>query len=229
MGPFRGSRGAAFTLIEIVVALTIIAIIAAVAIPTLKGLGREERARAPVIALASLIQEVRSRAMREKKPYQIVFEKTGIHAIAEGFPTANREDFLRALDVALTPPPGQEFERTEPEITTIETTPVPAKDGNTTSPTPTPAPSAERAKTRWEPPWSQSIAFENDAECEVLFWGDGEWDLLEGDDIRRWVFQPSGLASPLGLRLRTSAVEVEAAFDALTGEMIRERIDFLNP
>ena len=50
----------------------------------------------------------------------------------------------------------------------------------------------------------------------------------EGEDLRRWVFQPSGLASPLSVRMRTRAVEIEATFDALTGEIVRERIDFLD-
>ncbi len=61
------------------------------------------------------------------------------------------------------------------------------------------------------------------------FWGDAEWDRVEADEIRRWVFQPSGMASPVRIRLRTEDVEVEAWFDALTGEVVRERTDFLSP
>lgn len=225
MEPLRGSREMAFTLIEIVVALTIIAIIAAVAIPTLKGIGREERARAPIAALASLVQEVRARALRERKPYQIVFEKTGLHGLADGFPTANREDFLKALDTDRTPPPDPEFEQTTPEIADVVT--APATVGNQTTPPPATTTTSPPPR-RWEPPWSVSITLEDRAECEILLWGDGEWDLLEGEDLRRWVFQPSGLASPISVRMRTRTVEIEATFDALTGEMVRERIDFLD-
>ena len=119
-GPRRGSPRAAFTLVEIVVALTIVAVIAAVAIPTLKGFGREERARAPMAALADLVQEVRKRAKSENRPYQIVFERTGIHALADGFPTTKREEFLKALDEARTPPPGQVIQRAEVFVTEIE-------------------------------------------------------------------------------------------------------------
>jgi prepilin-type N-terminal cleavage/methylation domain-containing protein len=117
MDPLRGSREGAFTLIEIVVALTIIAIIAAVAIPTLKGIGREERARAPVAALASLVQEVRARALRERKPYQIVFEKTGLHGLADGFPTANREvpPFFSKLWTRLAPRPPARNSNGQPQ------------------------------------------------------------------------------------------------------------------
>ena len=49
--PPAGSRRRAFTLIEIVVALTIVTVITAMAIPTVKGLGRDEKARAPIKTL----------------------------------------------------------------------------------------------------------------------------------------------------------------------------------
>lgn len=241
-GPPRGSRTEAFTLIEIVVSLTIIAVIAAVAIPTLKGLGREERARGPVVALAGLVQDVRQRAMKERRPYQIVFERSGIHGLADGFPAGKREEFLKALDEARTPPPGQVIERmqfvTTPVATAAPVWPTPlglAAPPAVENTPPPPPPSAtepvsdEASPPRWEPPWSVTIALGDKCECEVLFWGDAEWDRLESDEIRRWVFQPSGLASPGRVLLRTEAVEVEATFDALTGEVIRERIDFLSP
>jgi hypothetical protein len=54
-------------------------------------------------------------------------------------------------------------------------------------------------------------------------WGDGEWDVIEGEKMRRWVFRPTGMASPARVRLRTKAVELEAGFDLLTGELTRER------
>lgn len=238
IGSSHGPRGEAFTLIEIVVALTVVAVIAAVSIPTLKGMGREARARAPVTALAALVQEVRQRAIRERRPYQIVFERGGVHALADGFPAGNREEFLKALDEARTPPPGQVIERTEPATTEVESVvprgPVPI---GLAAPPPVepvpPAPSAvtvaeDRPARGWEPPWTVTLPLPEKGECDVLFWGDAEWDRLEADDLRRWVFQPSGLASPVRVLVRTEAVEVEASFDALTGEVVRERIEFLS-
>ena len=50
-----------------------------------------------------------------------------------------------------------------------------------------------------------------------------EWDLIEGEEMRRWVFQPSGMASPVRVRLRSGELELEAGFDLLTGELTRER------
>jgi len=225
-----------------------------VAIPTLKGLGREERARQPMATLAALVQEVRQRAVKERRPYQIVFERTGVHALADGFPTGKREEFLRALDDARTPPPGQVIERME--VTTLEADASDASDASDatdapdapkgptpiglsappvpeppTPPTPPTSPAATReapSAPRWEPPWTVTIPLADKSECEVLFWGDAEWDRLEGDEIRRWVFQPTGMASAVRVLLRSEAVEVEATFDPLTGEIIRERIQFIS-
>lgn len=241
-GPHRGSPGAAFTLVEIVVALTVVAVIAAVAIPTLKGIGREERARAPMTALAGLVQEVRERAQSENRSYQIVFERGGIHALADGFPASKREEFLKALDEARTPPPGQIIQRAEVVVMEIDSPAPkwPTPLGMTAPPPVEAAPPPPREETgavprvseagppAWEPPWSVSIPLPDAGECEVLFWGDAEWDRLEGDDIRRWVFQPSGVASHARVLLRTDDVEIESVFDALTGEVIRERLSFVS-
>ena len=88
-------RVSAFTLVEIVVALTIIAIIAAVAIPTVSGLNRDEKARGPIKELEEIVQEARHRAMREGETYQIVFEREGIHASPSMFPYERRDEFLK--------------------------------------------------------------------------------------------------------------------------------------
>ena len=189
-GRLRGPRGEAFTLIEIVVALTIVAVIAAVAIPTLKGMGREARARAPVTALAALVQEVRQRAIHERRPYQIVFERGGVHALADGFPAGSREEFLKALDEARTPPPGQVIERTELAATEVESAAPrwPAPIGLAAPPPVEPIAAGtapvtvadDRPARGWEPPWTVTLPLPDKGECEVLFWGDAEWDRLEG-------------------------------------------------
>ena len=59
----RKNSAPAFTLIEVVVSLTILAVVAAIAIPTLKGLDAGEKARGPMRDLADLVQETRQRAM----------------------------------------------------------------------------------------------------------------------------------------------------------------------
>jgi prepilin-type N-terminal cleavage/methylation domain-containing protein len=207
-GPPVGSRRGAFTLVEIVVSLTIVAVIAAVAIPTLKGLNRDAKARAPIASLAELVQEARHRAMRERRSYQIVFEPEGIHASPAMYPYEKREDFLKHLEEMRMPPATEGIQRTDVGHQEV------VRDGVAVSTPPEP---------RFEPPWTVSIPLEAGTECGVLMWGDGEWDVLDGGKMRRWVFQPAGMSNPARVRLRSDGGEHEAGFDVLTGELTSER------
>jgi prepilin-type N-terminal cleavage/methylation domain-containing protein len=221
-GCYSGQR--AFTLIEIVVALTIIAVIAAVAIPTMKGLTREEETAAPLRALAEMVQEARQKAMHERRPYQIVFEHEAIHACEFSFPHIRREEFLKYLADLRTPPKEEEIGRNQmvrAEIVRDEfAAPVPlsAAVGR-----PLAKPAIEREPPQFKMPWTQTISLPPKTECSVLLWGDGEWDVLEGEKIRAWVFQPTGMASPARVRLRLGEAELETSFDALTGDVRGER------
>jgi prepilin-type N-terminal cleavage/methylation domain-containing protein len=217
-------RRGGFTLIEIVVALTIVAVIASVAIPTMKGLDREEKAAAPIRELAEIVQEVRQRAMKERRPYQIVFEREGIHACPFAFPIDRREEFLRYLEDLRTPPKEEEVDREEAIRTEVEQTDF-ATAGSPTGSAPKPAAGAEEpaSKKKFEMPWTRSVSFEPESECSLLFWGDGEWVLVEGEAIRRWVFQATGMVNPVQVRLALGLHEFEVGFDPLTGEVTRER------
>ena len=197
----------AFTLIEIVVALTIIAVIAAVAIPTIKGLNDDERAREPVKILAELVQEVRHRAMRDGRSYQIVFEREGIHASRTMFPYEKRDEFLKHLEEMRKPPLMEMIERVAVERIEVQQQEVVngrAVNGRVSS--------GPQESTRFEPPWTQTIPLELGTECEVLMWGDGEWDVIEGEKMRRWVFRPTGMANPARVRLRTKVGRARSRF-----------------
>ncbi|HWB05266.1 MAG TPA: prepilin-type N-terminal cleavage/methylation domain-containing protein [Verrucomicrobiales bacterium] len=203
-GPPKGPIGRAFTLVEIVVSLTIIAVIAAVAVPTMKGLHRDEKAREPMASLAEVVQEARHRAMRERRSYQIVFEPGGIHASPAMYPYGTKEEFLKHLEELRHPP--------EPEP--METVAVQRADDE------------EKDKPKKpDLPWTVTIPLATGTECGVLMWGDGEWDILDGGKMRRWVFQPAGMANPARIRLRNNdgGPELEAGFDVLTGEVTSER------
>lgn len=207
----------AFTLIEIVVALTIVTVITAMAIPTVKGLDRDEKARAPLKALAELVQEVRHRAIHERQAYQIVFEREGLHASPTMFPYEKRDEFLKQLEQMRTPPKLDPIER----VTTTRVEVQRQEIANGRAPE-EPAPEQPDAP-RFELPWTVTIPLQQKTECDVLMWGDGEWDVIEGEKMRRWVFQPTGMANPARVRLRSEAGELEAGFDVLTGELKGER------
>ena len=216
--PQLGSKACAFTLIEIVVALTVIAVAMAVAIPTLKGLDQDERTRAPLKQLAEIVQEARSQAMREGRPFQIVFEREGIHASPSMFPFEKRDEFLKFLEEMRTPPRPEEIERLQAERQEVQRQEV--INARPTEQLP--------GEKRDDPPlfrlpWTVTIPIAEGTECEVLMWGDGEWDVIEGDKMRRWTFQPTGMANPARVRLRTGEAEIEAGFDLLTGELVGER------
>lgn len=211
-GPHDGSRTSAFTLIEIVVSLTIIAVIAVVAIPTLKGIQRDEKAREPMMTLAGVVQEARHRAMRERRSYQIVFEPGGIHASPAMYPFEKLEDFLKQLEEIRLPPRVDEMQRTGVERQEVA--------GGLTQ--------SEQVVHHVEAPWTLSIPLDLGTECGVLMWGDGEWDVLDGGKMRRWVFQPAGMSNPARIRLRSEGQELEAGFDALTGELTSEHTHVLS-
>ena len=206
---FKARR--AFTLIEIVVALTIIAVISSIAIPTLRGLEKDEKIRGQLKGLAELVQDVRERAIKERRAYQIVFEKDGFHASEVTYPFEKRSEFLKYFEEMRTPPPITVIERTDVQRQEIE---------NATAPEDL---TASEMTSEFAPPWTASIPLNEETECDVLMWGDGEWDLVEGEKIRRWVFQPTGMANPLSVRLRTGDLELEGRFDILTGELIGQR------
>lgn len=216
--PQLGSNARAFTLIEIIVALTVIAVAMAVAIPTLKGLDQDEKARAPIKQLAEVVQEARSRAMREGRSYQIVFEREGIHASPAMFPFERRDEFLKFLEEMRTPPRPEEIERLQAERQQVQRDEV----INARPQEEHPGEKREEAPL-FKMPWTVTIPIPERTECELLMWGDGEWDLIEGDKMRRWTFQPTGMANPARVRLRTRGAEMEAGFDLLTGELVGER------
>jgi prepilin-type N-terminal cleavage/methylation domain-containing protein len=207
-------RRRGFTLIEIVVALTIVTVIAALAVPTVKGLNRDEKLRAPIKTLAELVQQVRERAMRERRPYQIVFEHEGIHASPAMYPYQKREEYLEHFEELRTPPPREVIEHVE-----VKRQEVDGRSSQEANPEEPP---------QVELPWTETIPLDEGMECEVLMWGDGEWDVIEGDKMRRWVFQPTGMANPAQVRLHTADALLETGFDLLTGEVTGERTH-LNP
>jgi prepilin-type N-terminal cleavage/methylation domain-containing protein len=204
-------RDEAFTLIEIVVALTIIAVISSIAIPTLRGLERDEKIRTQLKSLAELVQDVRQRAIHERRAYQIVFEREGFHASEVTYPFEKRGEFLKYLDELRTPSPMTVSERTEVQRQDVANAHAPED-----------ASSAEEV-VDYPPPWTLSVPLPEGTECDVLMWGDGEWDDIDGEKIRRWVFQPSGMVNPVSVRLRTGDAELEGKFDILTGELTGQR------
>ena len=75
---FRISSG--FTLVEMVLVLSLLLIILGASVPTVRGLKNEQIAREPVAELTKMAKEVRLHAMKDRRPYQIAFTSRGFSA-----------------------------------------------------------------------------------------------------------------------------------------------------
>ena len=196
---FRRQNG--FTLVEIVVVLTILALIVGASIPTIDGVVKQHKAGAPIEELAEMARSVRKRAMDMQRPYQIGLDSGGCYASpyfqpyeqAEEFENLQREIEARAI---------------ESEILADGA----ARYGDQDAPEPDPD---TAYLERYE--WPEGM------KVKVRFWGDPEWEDLGPGAFRRWVFQPSGLSKPLTIQLENDGVFLEAEFNPMTAEIQRER------
>lgn len=207
-------RAQGFTLIEIIVALTIVGVLLSLAFPAMRELLKEDTSQQPVQKLSALVRELRTRAISERRPYQIVFDFKAIYGLRyyypyqeattfEAFLAQQDEDRLKRMEEIK----RMEVERAQVVISTEEGA-VP----------PPPLPNID------DEYFKRSIALPEDVVLQVLPWGDLEWKPMDGKEVHRWVFQASGVCDPL--RVRLSAPEArwhEVHFDVLTGEIITQR------
>lgn len=210
---FRHSafRSAGFTLVEVVIAMTIIIIIAAAAIPTFKGLRAEQQAREPVEVLTRLAKEARLRAMKEKRPYQIVFHGAGFTAsryLSPYLQLAGLTEFLEEVEQKAKEPPPEE----EP--------------GNEINPTRQTGDQVIYTKTAEAPKkfdeWTEDYKFPQGMHCMVKMWYDTQATAIEGDVMKLWVFQPSGICQPLTVSLENETAISQIEYGALTADIIKE-------
>jgi hypothetical protein len=131
------------------------------------------------------------------------------------YPFEKRGEFLKYLEEMRTPAPMTFFEKAEVQRQEVVNGRAADEAGRAGGAEMTP---------EFAPPWTASVPLPEGTECDVLMWGDGEWDDIEGEKIRRWVFQPTGMLNPTSVRLRTGDAELEGKFDILTGELVGQRV-----
>ena len=199
---------AGFTLVEVVTALAVIAIITGLAVPAIDGVQKERIAREPINELYLLAREVRLRAMKEQRPYQIVFDSEGFRA----------SRFFQAYGGV------EEFEELQRELAQLD-----------------------QEDAIREASQARGISLEtveNDAALEELEEGNRiaaeytedkslrlslrvrnakDWNLLRGGEVRRWVFQPSGMCEPMSVRMENDGSFFEVTFHPLTADIQSER------
>jgi prepilin-type N-terminal cleavage/methylation domain-containing protein len=208
------SRIQGFTLVEIVIALTIVAILTAAAIPSFQGFRDEQVAREPVIALVRMAKEARLRAMQEKRPYQIAFHSTGFTASRHFNPylqLAELNEFIAADEAGIKgirdddtqDDPDSEVNNAKPS-TALPLAPPPPKLDNQ---------------------WHDDYTLPANTTYTLQYWHEVQPTAIEGELVKLWVFQPSGICQPLSIDIQRETASFHIEFSALTADITREVID----
>ncbi len=203
-----------FTLVEIVIALTIVAILTAAAIPSFRGFRDEQIAREPIVALVRLAKEARLKALKEKRPYQIAFHAGGFTASRHFNPylqLAELNEFIASAEAGISgirdddvqDDPDSEINNARPS-TALPMAPPPPKLDNQ---------------------WSESYQLPADTRYTLQFWHEIQPFPIEGEMVKLWVFQPTGICQPLTIELVRENATFHVEFGALTADITREVID----
>lgn len=201
----------AFTLIEIIIALTIVAILAAAAVPMLKGFNDERQAREPVARLVQMAREARMRAMTEKRPYQVAFHSRGFTASRYFNPylqLAQLQEFMET---------GENLPAEQPTIEKNDLDNGGSLTKTTELPLAPPAP-------KYDEHWSEKYEMPQDTKYALQYWYDTEPLYVEGDVVKLWVFQPSGICQPLKLHIERDSATFDVEFAALTADIVKESV-----
>lgn len=204
-----------FTLVEIVIAMTIVVIITAASIPAFRGLRDEQLAREPIQELVRMAKEARIRAMREKRPYQVAFYGTGF--------TASRyfNPYLQLADLNLY------LEESETGVSRLNPNSDDQEDDLDSGSTVTPKTQLPLAPVgpKLDDHWTEKYELPENTHYSIRFWHDLEEVPIEGEVVKLWVFQPSGICQPLKIHLERHPSVFDVEFGALTADIVREVID----
>ncbi len=197
-----------FTLIEIVIAMTVVAMLVGISVPTIRGLQKQHEARRPVAELVRMARTVRARAMAEQHPYQIAFDHRGFHAAEYFSPYGGREEFdelLKELEAA--------------EITQKMVDASEKRLGNL---------GGSQVLNREDEVVAARVFYESyelptGVRYEIMMKGDQQWMEISGAVFKRWVFQSSGMCDPFKIRVQSDGAFFEVSFHPLTGDIKEER------
>lgn len=197
----------AFTLVELVIAISVLVILSGLAIPAIDSAQREKMAREPIDALYTMAREVRVRAMQERRPYQIVFDGEGFQASRMFQPYGGREEFEEKR---------QELEQLEQRDAMIEASRARGIDLSNQE--------VDRRREEVEQGLRYFREYKVDPEltCDLRFWDETQWINLSGGEFRRWIFQPSGMCEPLRVRIQAERAYFEIEFHPLTADIASE-------
>ena len=195
----------AFTLVELVIVLTVLAILGAAAIPSVDSVMKERQAREPVQFLVQMAREVRNKALSEQRPYQIVFDSNGFRAARYFNPYGGQEEFDALQDQL-------KLQRDRMEI--IEASQrrgIQMDDQATIDPRITTAMQGMLFSAQYQLP--------ENLDYRIRFWNDTDWLEMEFGAFRRWVFQPSGMCEPMRIQFQYDYAFFEVEFHPMTADV----------
>lgn len=217
------ATSAAFTLVEIVIVMTIISVLIAASVPTFRGIAREREARAPIVALVELAKETRLRAIKDQRPYQIAFSAQGFTASRYFDPYLTYAE-LEAYVLE------QQLNTAQPQSVQVSSL-TQGKDGNTNtqlSVNDNAVALADEEDFSTVAEWVERRSWPANTQAKAQVWHqvDADAGLLQGENLVLWVFQPSGICEPLWLTVQHSGATVQVEFGSLTADVIRESSSF---
>ncbi|MDB6117686.1 MAG: hypothetical protein JWO08_1467, partial [Verrucomicrobiaceae bacterium] len=179
--------------------MTILAVLAAAAVPSLRGVQRERLAREPIKELVRIAKDARLHAMKEQRPYQVVMTSTGFTATRYFDPYlsfADLSEFLTTTDAMgddEPPPPDADPTSAGASVQADNITGPVAFDS------PGNLPPTAKAPPRKE--WTEKYDLPSGTTYSVKFWHETDPTDIQGEVVKLWVFQPSGICEPLKVHL----------------------------
>jgi type II secretion system protein H len=203
-----------FTLIELVLVLSIMALLTAAAVPSVRGLQAEKTAREPLNQLAQMAKAARLQAMKDKRPYQIAFTSKGFSAtryLSPYLQMAQLDEFMQQTEVEAQQKAEAGITEDTEKAEAQQTAANPAS--NTTGSTMPVVVYKE---------WTQSYSLPEGMTYGIQYWHEAEPTALEGELVKLWVFQPTGIVAPLTVTLHHNGYVFSATFSALTADIVKE-------
>ena len=207
--PRPANRARGMTLVELIIAISVLSILTGIAVPAIDSAQRARVAREPVNQLYSMAREVRLRAMSEQRPYQIVFDSEGFKASRFYHPYGGREEFdelkmkldqLDQRDAIIEASQARSIDMSGPQDVDLQ-----------------------REQVEEGIRFLKEYDLENGVDYKLRFWDDTDWIDMNGGEFRRWVFQPSGMCEPLKIQVQSEGAFFEIEFHPQTADVKRER------
>lgn len=202
-----GSQRDGFTLVELVIVLSVLVLLSATAIPSIDGVMKERQAREPVAALMTVARDVRNRALAEQRPYQIAFDADGFRASRYFNPYGGKEEFDKLQDL---------LKVQQQRLQIVEA----SRDRGVQLDQVATDLRAEAAIAGLT--YSAFYEIPDGIDFRLRSWRDTDWLEMEGGTFRRWVFQPSGMCDPLKVQFQSDNAFFEVEFHPLTADIKSE-------